>query len=181
VGYKAVLLWQDSEVNPRDWPVGVNGNYIHKIIDLPASNQVPDKRAWKLMTSEQATQYSLELEDDFINTDESLGRLTLDEVIDRSLERAEIFGRRLYKKFKRGNVKSQLTSAQIRALQKSSALKDVELLMKGGSLKALLLEMSEWSNPIVSDETVLEYGNEVRAYLGLDLVDVVADLHSGVE
>lgn len=178
MAYKAVLLWEDSQIDPNEWPDGVNGNYIHKIIDLPASNTVPDKRAWKLMTPEQVNQYSLELEDDIENTDERLGKLPLDRVIERSLKRAERFGERLFMKFKRENVKAGLTKTQVRQLAKD--LREIEVLMRGGSLKALLEEMSEWTNPIVPDATVLEYGNEVRGYLGLDEVELVADLDNGV-
>ncbi len=176
MGYKAVLLYED--IPETEWPEGAQGNYIYKIVDLPVSNQVPDKRPWRLWTAEQATQYSSELEDDFERTDETFGRLTIDDQIDLALRRAEDFGKRLFRRFKRENVKAGLTKSEIRQLTKD--LRDLKSFALDGSLKALLEELTELSNPNITEERVIGYGNEVRAYLGLPAVLTQAELDDGV-
>lgn len=174
--YKGILLYKD--IPTEEWPDKAAGNFIYRIVDLPPSKQPPDSRPWRVMTGVEANQYSRELENDFENAKVDRDELTVDERIDLALDRAEKFGEKLFKRFKRGNVKSGLTKSEVRQLAKD--LKDVEQLMRGGSLNALLEELSEWTNPVVTDETVLEYGNDVRKYLGLDAVDAVTDLDLGV-
>ena len=176
MGYKAVLLYEDIPI--QEWPEGASGAFIYRIVDLPVSNQVPDKRAWRVWTSEQANQYSEELENDFERFDEKFDRMSVDKRIELALRRAEKFGIRIWNKFKVENVKSGLTKSQIRQMVKD--FRDVEAMAKGGSLKALLEELSEISNPALPAERVVRYGNEVRAYLGLDPVLTQAELDDGI-
>lgn len=179
MGYKAVLLYQDIPI--KEWPPGVNGNFIFKIIDLPVSNQVPDKRPWRLWTAEQASQYSKELEDDFERNDEAFGKLSVDKQIKLALRRAEKFGQEMFEDFKLENVKAGLTKSEVRSMAKD--LKDVEQLMRGGSLKALLEELVSLDLLVLTyltEERVLKYGNAVRQYLGLGEVETQAELDDGV-
>ena len=174
--FKGVLLYEDV---PRDeWPDGVSGAFIYKIVDLPPSMQPPDGRGWRVWSSEQANQYSKELEDDFERFDERFGRLDIDQQIDLALSRAEKFGNQLFREFKRENVKDGLTKSEIRQLTKD--MRDVKELIKDGSLKALLEELSSFSNPSIPEERVLRYGNRVRVYLGLSPVLTQAELDDGV-
>ena len=62
-------------------------------------------------------------------------------------------------------------------------LKDVEQLMRGGSLKALLEELAGLDLLVLTyltEERVLKYGNAVRQYLGLPGAETQAELDDGV-
>ena len=179
MGFKGVLLYKD--IPSKDWPEKSSGNYIYKIVDLGPSKQFPDKRPWRLMTDVEIRQYARALEDDLDNARIDRDELTADERIDLALDRAEQFGKKMFKEFKRENVKSGITKGEVRQMARDLA--ETERLMVGGSLKGLLEELANLDLLVLTyltEERVLRYGNEVRAYLGLEEVETQAELDDGV-
>ncbi len=179
MGYKGVLLYKD--IPTSEWPEKVSGNYIYKIVDLRPSRQLPDDRPWRIMTDIEASQYSRELNDDFKNAKIDRDELSTTERVDLALSRAELFGRQMFLEFKRENVLGGFNKTEIR--QMSTDLLEVERLMVGGSLKALLEALTELdllTLTYLTEERVLRYGNAVREYLGLEAVSTQAELDDGV-
>ena len=174
--YKAVLLYKDIPI--KDWPVGVSGEFIFKIMDLPMNNQVPDKRPWRLWTPEQANQYSSELNDDFERFDERFDRMTDERKKLLALRRAEKHGEDIFRKLKI-KVKDRVTKANdlIKIIKDFS---DFKLFLESGFLGSSLVELAAINTQDFTDDDMLEIGNPIRQILGLEPVETQAELAEGI-
>lgn len=175
--YKAVLLFED--IPEKDWPPGVSGKTVYAVTDLSPSKRLPDNRPWRIWDEAQALQYDIETIDDNEAAQERANLLTLDQRIDLALRRAENYGAKLFREFKRRNVKAGLTKDQVRSMSK--AMVDIERLLVGGSLKAFLEEIKLTTSQFIDDDTILEWGNKVRVeYFKIRPVESKNDLDLGV-
>ncbi|MEM4379134.1 MAG: hypothetical protein QXL01_00405 [Thermoplasmatales archaeon] len=158
-----------------DKPAGIPNEWPAEVRELGESTELPGEN-WVLMTVQQLHDYQDLHRNSYNQWENSYFAPKPEEIINKAITKAEMFGKSLIEEFKIGNVALGITQAN-KTKQVADYCHRLEHYLGTGSLYAAITEINTMLedpafsqlglSPFITVERLADYKARIQAYLGI--------------